>query len=310
MEIFFEDKKKIEIRKDDGNRKDEREVKIKDEDKDKNKYENYNIAEANERELEDKLDSGNERSKMTQAFEKNIEYDMRAGKRELKMKAEDKREMEMMRRWQVKIYNIYITPLKDMLDPFLQFTIGGNFQVEVYSTKKGDTYKIPKGSRGYADKTEIQENVDMLERRPFDKIIDIEMRMSYSMVTKQKMMVELWDYNSIWMNTIKAYTTYDLIEVVNGNVNITLELTTREKGKKNPIPYALIEFKCVFQEIWDFKLCFLNWKAGSLLPPSKAKIPGNNGEKYPNSQIEIELAKKDCISFNIKTVSEEALNTE
>lgn len=306
MEIFFEDKKHKE-EKIDRVQVQERQDKRKSEEE--NKYENYNEAEGNEKNIHEKLE-GNDNSKMTRAYEKNIEYDMRAGKKEVKMKAEDKQEMEKMRRWIVKIYNIYITPLKDMLDPFIQFTIGGNFMVEVYKTKKGQTYKVPNGTRGYADKTEISKNVDKLERRPFDKVIDIEMRMSYSMISKQKMMVELWDYNSIWMNTIKAYTTVDLMEIVNGNCNVSIDLTTKESGKKNPIPYAIIEFKCVFQEIWDFKLSFLNWKAGCIIPPSQAKKPNKSGEKYPNSQIEVELAKKDLFSFNIRTLSEEAINTE
>ena len=45
------------------------------------------------------------------------------------MKVEEKKEMELLRRWQVKIFNIYITPLKDKVDPFVQFTIGGDYSV-------------------------------------------------------------------------------------------------------------------------------------------------------------------------------------
>lgn len=310
MDIFFEDKRKrVEEIKQEEVVSEERKVRDRNADIEQNinKYENYNIAEGNENNIEVKLE-GSQKSKI-EAFQKNIEYDMRANKKEMKMRAEDKLEMEKMRRWVVKIYNIYITPLKEMIDPFIQFTLGGNYMVEVYQSKKGETYKIPKGKRGFADKTEILGDVDKLERRPFDKVIDIEMRMSYSMVSNQKLMIELWDYNSIWMNTIKCYSTLNLIEIVDGNCNLSLELTTKENGKKNPVPYAIIDFKCIFQEIWDFKLSFLNWKAGCIIPPSKAKI-ANNGEKYPNSQIEIELLGNDLFPYYSSTISEEAVNTE
>ena len=34
-----------------------------------------------------------------------------------------------MRRWRVVIKEIYITPLEEMFDPFIQFTLGGDFGV-------------------------------------------------------------------------------------------------------------------------------------------------------------------------------------
>ena len=34
-----------------------------------------------------------------------------------------------MRRWKVVIKEIYITPLEEMFDPFIQFTIGGDYGV-------------------------------------------------------------------------------------------------------------------------------------------------------------------------------------
>ena len=40
-----------------------------------------------------------------------------------------KKFLEQMRRWKVVIKEIHITPLEEMFDPFLQFTIGGDFGV-------------------------------------------------------------------------------------------------------------------------------------------------------------------------------------
>ena len=203
-EIFFEEKKKVSEKKEipRNQAKDNKENKGK-EDK-KSKKEDKKEDEEVELQVKNKNEEPQDNIRIDRAYEKNIEFDMGLSKKEIKLKEEDKYEMELMRRWSVKIYNIYITPKIDKLDPFLQFTIGGDFQVEVYSTKKGKTFKVPKGKRGYVDKTDVIENAEVDVRNPFDKIIDVEMRMTYSMITKQKLMVELWDYNSILMNNIKS----------------------------------------------------------------------------------------------------------
>ena len=115
-----------------------------------------------------------------------------------------------------------------MLDPFLQFTLGGNYKIQVLETKEGNKYKVQNGERGYSDKTEVVENVDVQEKRPYNKIIETEMRMSYSMVEGQKLMVEVWDYNSMWMNTIIGYSTMHLEEIVNGDMNLTLMIYRKD----------------------------------------------------------------------------------
>jgi hypothetical protein len=301
MDFFgFENKKKVEEdRKDHGKNDEERQGLKKDQDN-KN-YDNYNLEEGREEKIENQLGDS---ERLENTYMRRIEFDMSESKKQLKMKLEDKNEMEMMRRWQIKIYNIYITPLMEMIDPFVQFTIGGDFSVQVYSNKKGQSYKVPKGKRGFADKTEVQTNVDKLERRPFDKIIDIEMRMSYSMVNNQKLMIEIWDYNTIWMNSIKCYMTIPLMDIINGNCNITEDVTRKQSGRRNPVPYARIDFKCTFQEIWDFKLTFFNWKSGSVFPPMKRKKIEQNVETYPSTQIEIELAEGSWMASNNRVVSE------
>src|SRR5262245_54644399 len=44
----------------------------------------------------------------------------------------DKRELEQVRRWKVLIKEIYITPLDDPFDPFLEFTVGGDYCVREF----------------------------------------------------------------------------------------------------------------------------------------------------------------------------------
>jgi hypothetical protein len=243
MSIFFKDKNKVEdAKKEEKDKKEEEEglKKKEDEKKDGDKKDGEGDEEGDdyENQLDDQIGGG--KNDLKQTIIKKIEYDMSETKKQLNMRVEDKVQMELMRRWHLKIYNIYITPYREMLDPFLQFTIGGDYCVDVFSTKKGDTYKVPKGSRGFSDKTEVLTNVDKLMKAAFDKTIDIEMRMSYSMINSQKMMIELWDYNTIWMNSIKGYETVPLINIVNGDINMSVDIVKRVKKRKNPSKFVLI----------------------------------------------------------------------
>lgn len=187
----------------------------------------------NEKELDQKIEKRLTGTgvRMETTMINRIEYDMSENTKKATMLTSNKRDSELMRRWVVKVYNIYITPFEKMVDPFIQFTIGGNYKVQVFETKDGNKYKIPSGERGYSDKTEVQENVEIQEKRPFEKIMETEMRLSYSMIESQKLMVETWDYNSIWMNTIIGYRMMPLIDIVSGDMNITLEIEKRENNR-------------------------------------------------------------------------------
>ena len=196
---------------------------------DKNNVEVYSqVANMNEIEIDKRIDKRLPNSRLSESIMNRIEYDMTENKKKASMLTSNKKDMELMRRWVVKIYNIYITPQEKMLDPFLQFTIGGNYKIQVLETKEGNKYKVQNGERGYSDKTEVVENVDVQEKRPYNKIIETEMRMSYSMVEGQKLMVEVWDYNSMWMNTIIGYSTMHLEEIVNGDMNLTLMIYRKD----------------------------------------------------------------------------------
>ena len=230
------DKENLDDGRDKADNKDPKDDKKKEKNAKDDEQDNlveYDKGQEHEKMIEEKIGDPDGK-RLENTLIKRIEFDMSEAKKQVKLKLEDKIQMEMMRRWYVKIYNIYITPLRDMLDPFVQFTIGGDYSIAVYSNKKGDTYKIPKGSRGFSDKTEVIPNVDKLMKMPFDKTIELEMRMSYSMVNSQKLMVEVWDYNTVWMNSIKGYTLKPLIDIVNGNVNVTMDISKKEPKKKNP----------------------------------------------------------------------------
>ncbi len=111
------------------------------------------------------------------------------------------------------------------------------------------------------------------------------------------------------MNKIKAYANKPLIKIVNGACNLEFELFVKKKH------YATVEFKFLFQEIWDWKMSFINWSVCSILPPKdKDKIDISETKKEdtskPEKQIKtrmgIELVKKECKPSYATAISEES----
>ena len=89
---------------------------------DKNNVEVYSqVANMNEIEIDKRIDKRLPNSRLSESIMNRIEYDMTENKKKASMLTSNKKDMELMRRWVVKIYNIYITPQETMLDPFLQF---------------------------------------------------------------------------------------------------------------------------------------------------------------------------------------------
>jgi hypothetical protein len=236
MDYFeFQKKKNVKAENQGGEEnKENNEQREKERKEDKKGLEELNQKHDPEEKINEDIRSKEEKVNIERSIRNRIEYDMSQTKKTLKMKKEDKIEMEFMRRFRVKIFNIYITTLKEKLDPFLQFTIGGDFKLQVITDKKGNMIKRPTGKRGFSGKTEVLSNIDALEKRGFDRLIETEMRMSYSMIESQKLMVELWDHDGFWTNKIKGYCTENLIEIVNGNINLSLTILQRNKDGKNP----------------------------------------------------------------------------
>ena len=240
MEFFDFKKKKSKVEQEDNKDNDDNGDKGKKDDKKKD------LPEGNKDGLEEKIgndiESKEDRDDVAKSIQTRIEFDMAESKKLLKMKKEDKYEMELMRRFSIRIFNIYVTTLKEKMDPFLQFTVGGNFSLKVMSNKAGKTYKVPAGQRGFTDKTEVLDTVDALQKKGFEKVIESEIRMSYSMINSMKLMVEIWDYNTFTSNIIKGYTTENLIDIVNGNMNLGLTIVERNKAGKNPCNYLIEVF--------------------------------------------------------------------
>jgi hypothetical protein len=76
--------------------------------------------------------------------------------------------------------------------------------------------------------------------------------------------VKLWDWNDSNLNEFRSIASIPLIDLVSGNFKQTINFTKRDEKQKADIPNATIYFKINFEEVWDFYLTFMDWKASSI----------------------------------------------
>jgi hypothetical protein len=207
---------------------------------------------------------------------------------------EERRELEQMRRWKVDISEIYITS-QEMFDCFLRFTIGGNLQVSCYSipskNKKG---KIIKGRRGYSDYTEVMEILQTDKRLKFLKTFSLEYRDSIISLMKQNLLVECWDYNSLKLNNMQGYEMISLMKIIRGSIYQSVMISKKIKEGNFMKPICKIEFKIVFQEIWDFQLTFEDWSCTNIKEIFKDK----DVNLCPGVSFQIKGKQKEVSSGN------------
>ena len=108
------------------------------------------------------------------------------------MTPKEKAEMELIRRFKVRIMNVKIQNLQpDILNAYLQFTIGGDFSDDFIITPSGKKVISLEGQRGPSIKTELMRGAEKDEIRHYKLNFDCEYRGSYIMLREQKLEIEV-----------------------------------------------------------------------------------------------------------------------
>jgi hypothetical protein len=76
--------------------------------------------------------------------------------------------------------------------------------------------------------------------------------------------IEVWDYNRIWFNTYIGYESLDLVSIVSGSFQRTVNVYDRiDADAQGPLKCTL-QFKIIFEEQWDFYLKFMDWRSTNI----------------------------------------------
>lgn len=182
--------------------------------------------------------------------------------------------------------------LSDPQSIFLIFKIGDSFKLVDSLTPNGKLITLKVGKRGSTYVSEVQDNIDRDQNRLLSMSIKDVYKGSYNDIQEQDLVISAWKYGRWSVNTFCGEVRVPLKKVIVDNVNRSDVIKVKIEGK---IKSSLrVNYRCYFQEIWNYKLKFSDFKVTNL--------QHNNGKPY-SSQVEFALSDKGAFAFgtSVKT---------
>ena len=108
---------------------------------------------------------------------------------------------------------------------------------------------------------------------------------------EQHLHIEVWDTNWFFMNTFLGYESLRLYDVASGNINQSINIYDKiERDGEFKKLQVTLNFKLVFEEIWDYMVNFVDWRTTNL---------ENVLEERPSSinpKLEFTMSSRNVIS--------------
>lgn len=200
------------------------------------------------------------------------------------------KELSQLRRWDIRIATVSIeSHYKEPFDPFIEFTIGGDFAIVEQRVKNGPAQSVRKGTLGYTRKTEVLKGLETKEFRGFSARIRHEYLGSFFDIQEQQLRVDVWDWERWGLNRLMGRHQIPLVELAQGD--LAQELVLYKHSGKKQTPLCKVQFHVTFQEVWDYVLTFTDWSATDIRGPSKA---------LPSPKLELRLAGSKVTSHTVK----------
>ena len=118
------------------------------------------------------------------------------------------------------------------------------------------------------------------EKGQYETRIECVLFASYFMLMEQHLHIELWSHEGRFtLNKFIGYDSLRLVDAADGKMEYKLEIyENMEKDPPNKATQqrATIEFKFLFEEVWDYRLKFIDWRTNSLTnirEPNKDIVP-------------------------------------
>lgn len=198
-----------------------------------------------------------------------------------------------VRDWQVNIQEVRVTNmLSDPQSIFLVFKIGDSFKKVDTLTENGKLITIDTGKRGITFVSEIQDNINRDDSRLLTVTIRASYRGSYADLQKEDLVISAWKYSTWFVNTYCGEVRIPLIKVVTENVCRADEIRIKHEGRMKKS--LRVNYRCYFQEIWNYKLTFSDFKITNL--------QHNDGKPY-STNVEFALTGGGTFSLgkSVKT---------
>ena len=166
----------------------------------------------------------------------------------------------------MSISDIDITNLTSkVINPFIRFTIGGDYTIETLVLGDGSKKYLHSGSPGPMKISDVVSYVEPNKNKPFRMSIKTEVTQSYESLSREHFHIEVWDKAAWSLNTFLGYESLLLQDVARGTIKQSVKIF--DKTEKNGVSTQQIcdlNFMLHFEEVWDFELAFLEFKATDL----------------------------------------------
>lgn len=178
-----------------------------------------------------------------------------------------------------------------MLNPFIRFTVGGTYCIEVLVLGDGKKKYLHTGKPGLQKITDVVSNLECNKSKLFRMQIKCQVRMSYNQLSHEHFHVEVWDKATWTLNTFLGYESILLADVANGMIKQQLRIF--DKTEKNGISnqeVCTLSLLLNFEEVWQFKLNFYDFRTTDLTDRNrqKPKEAGKASEIKPRLKITLE----------------------
>jgi len=167
------------------------------------------------------------------------------------------------RRWDVRLWDVKFRNMEESTGMvFISFNFGGN--LEEFNVKSGNKHAIRlAGIPGMMFQTPLVEdaaNDNEAEEVTFDE--SFEWYASYMDIEMQSLVIELWHFSNLSINKFDSYHDEPLVTFAKGG--LTNEVGLKKVGRGKRPDRARISFRLLLQEIYDFELDFIAWRASDL----------------------------------------------
>ena len=196
-----------------------------------------------------------------------------------------------VREWRVNIQEIRINNmLSDPQSVFLIFKIGDNFKLVDSLTPNGKLITLKTGKRGTTFISEVQDNIARDQPRLLNMSIKYVYKGSYQDINDEDLVISAWKYGRWSVNQFCGEVKIPLKKIIVENVNRSDTIKVKIEGK---IKASLrVNYRCYFQEIWNYKLKFSDFKVTNL--------QHNNGKPY-SPQTEFAIVNGSSLGSSVKT---------
>jgi len=124
---------------------------------------------------------------------------------------------------------------------------------------------LRKGKKGVSQMTNKIDYLDGYGQAQFNTKVEVAFAASYFEMMEQHLHIEVWNSSRFWFNTFIGYESVNMLKLAQGSIKHQINIydKTERDGEYKQLKCTL-NFKFIFEEIWDYMIKFIDWRTSNL----------------------------------------------